>query len=73
MDQENCVVLWRNVIRQALYDATMKLRHDELHHADIAVDWLLNDDDDFYDVCFMAGIDPDVLRAKAREVIDESS
>lgn len=64
--------MWCAVIQQAFKDATLKrFEHDtqerdrERQHAR---SWLLGDSKSFRSVCDMAGIEPQVMTAKAREL-----
>ena len=66
--------LWCAVIEQALIDATNPLskrfgvRMDQLRSRE----WLTVPNDDFHEVCALAGMEPDRIRTKATELINKA-
>lgn len=66
--------LWCAVIQQALFDATQplaKLRHVRMEQLR-AREWLTVPNNDFAEVCAMAGIDADRVRAVATVRVEEA-
>jgi hypothetical protein len=79
------VALWRAVIDQAITDATLGLLKGEpgrkkqarpsverMIHRDQARTWLLGMGKDFREVCSMALLEPDAVRAAARRQIAQA-
>lgn len=61
------VALWRAVVRQAILDAVASSTAD---HVWAARRWLLEQDEDFLEVCCHASLDPGAVRQRARYVAE---
>ena len=62
--------LWKAVIMQAMVDATiLKPRLGEAGKKRDAMRWLLEDNDDFRDVCLRAGLDCHLVRVQAKKAM----
>lgn len=62
--------LWTAVITQALMDAASRsAKHDAKREKSRAEDWLGTFDDDFQDVCDLAGLDPDYVITRATRAL----
>lgn len=62
--------LWIAVITQALMDALHRATTAEsLYHKHEAIRWLSDNSRDFIDVCLNAGLDPDMVRRRAKRAI----
>lgn len=66
------VTLWRQVVRQAMLDATgsvndsdPKVRAKAYRIRNQAREWLIADEDDFAEVCSLARLDPAAVRDRA--------
>ncbi|WJR76009.1 hypothetical protein [Bradyrhizobium sp. NP1] len=62
--------LWRAVIDQAITDASGKMKCKEFDRAQ-ALDWLLKPNRNFNEVCALADLEPDHVRAAARKAIEK--
>ncbi len=63
--------LWRSVITQALMDAASnsKKKSDKTHKVK-AIQWLLDDESDFTEVCEMADMEPNYVRCQAKTALN---
>lgn len=64
--------LWASVIGQAFCDALCRISEQGQTSPDDsrkARNWLLYDQEDFYEVCSAAGVVPSAVRAKAQELL----
>ncbi len=62
--------LWVAVITQAMMDALSRSKKSEaVYHKHEAICWLTGNSRDFADVCLAAGMNPDYVRRKAKQVM----
>jgi hypothetical protein len=65
--------LWVAVITQAMMDATSRCKKSESrYNKHEATCWLTGNSKDFIDVCLCAGMNPDYVRRKAKNVLSSS-
>lgn len=65
--------LWVAVITQAMMDATSRCKKSESrYNKHEATYWLTGNSKDFIDVCLCAGMNPDYVRRKAKNVLSSS-
>lgn len=65
--------LWWKVLYQVVVDGG-KLDHQnstKRNNAKAAVHWLLNDQEDFFHVCFLADVNPDIFRRASTRWLNE--
>lgn len=66
--------LWVAVITQAMMDALSKCKKSESQYSKLeATRWLTDNGKDFIDVCLAAGMNPDYVRRKAKQVLASPS
>ena len=66
--------LWVAVITQAMMDALSKCKKSESQYNRLqATRWLTDNGKDFIDVCLAAGMNPDYVRRKAKQVLASPS
>lgn len=62
--------LWVAVITQAVVDSISKCNKKEAkYHKHEAINWLTGNSKDFNDVCIRAGMEPEYVRKKAKQII----
>lgn len=62
--------LWRSVLTQALMDAANKSKKKTEKISKMkAIQWLLEDNHDFTEVCRLADMEPDYVRAQAKAAL----
>ncbi|MDZ5762012.1 hypothetical protein Cyrtocomes_00378 [Candidatus Cyrtobacter comes] len=73
-NNKNCMrAMWRAVITQALIDASSNSRKKSLRiHRAKSRKWLLDCDEDFLTVCFLADLDPLQTQEKIRKALDRN-
>lgn len=66
--------MWVAVITQAMMDALSRSRKaEEQFNKFEATRWLTGNSSDFRNVCLMAGMDPDYVRARAQKAITQNT
>ncbi len=66
--------LWVAVITQAMMDALSKCKKSESQYNKLeATRWLTDNGKDFIDVCLAAGMNPDYVRRKAKQILASPS
>lgn len=66
--------LWQAVIVQAIVDACGNNRKPEyMRHKNIAIQWLTGNSPDFIEVCLAAGLEPDLVRKRAKKALMQPS
>lgn len=66
--------LWVAVVTQAMMDGLSRSRKPEDQFAKFeAIRWLTGGSADFYDVCLLAGLDPDDVRVRAGRALSDNA